>query len=67
MQVKKFEAKNMEEALSVIKRELGPEAIILSTKENKKAFGLLKRPSVEVTAAISDRALLKKKIAEHYN
>ena len=64
MQVKKFEAKTMEEALSVIKRELGPEAIILSTKENKRSFGLLKRPSVEITAAISERALLKKKIAE---
>jgi len=64
MQVKKFEAKNMDEALKVIKKELGPEAIILSTKQNKKSFGLLNRPSVVVTAAISDHALLKKKLAE---
>ena len=35
MQVKKFEAPTMQEALENVKRELGPEAIILQTRKNK--------------------------------
>jgi flagellar biosynthesis protein FlhF len=38
MQVRKFEAKSMKEALQLIKQELGPEAIILNAKDNKKSF-----------------------------
>lgn len=64
MQIKKFEAPSMNEALQLIKTELGPDAIILSTKNNKKGFGLLSKASVEVTAAISDKSLAKKKITE---
>ena len=41
MQVKKFEAPTIQEALEVIKRELGPEAIILQTKKLKRGFGLM--------------------------
>jgi flagellar biosynthesis protein FlhF len=64
MQVKKFEAPTMQEALKVIKRELGPEAIILSTKHIKSGFGLMSKASVEVTAAIADKELKKKRMAE---
>ncbi len=64
MQVKKFEAPTIQEALKVIKQEMGPDAIILSTKENKKGFGLMKKGSVEVTAAISKKDLQKKTMAE---
>jgi hypothetical protein len=64
MQVKKFEAPTMQEALKVIKRELGPEAIILSTKHIKSGFGLMSKASVEVTAAIADKSLKKKMAAE---
>ena len=64
MQVKKFEAPTIQEALETIKRELGPEAIILHTKKNRKGFGLLGNGSVEVTAAVSERALQKKGISE---
>ncbi len=64
MQVKKFEAKTMQEALRLVKQELGPEAIILAARDNRKAFGLLSQPSVEVTAAISDTVLRKKKFVE---
>jgi flagellar biosynthesis protein FlhF len=60
MQVKKFEAPTIQEALENVKRELGPEAIILQTKKNKRGFGLLSKASVEVTAAISERSLQKK-------
>ena len=64
MQVKKFEAPTIQEALETIKRELGPEAIILQTKKNKRGFGLMSKESVEVTAAVSDRSLQKKGVAE---
>jgi len=64
MQVKKFEAPTLQEALDTIKRELGPEAIILQTKQNRNGFGLMSKGSVEVTAAVSDRSLDKKKQVE---
>lgn len=64
MQVKKFEAPTMQEALDAIKRELGPEAIILQTKKNKKGFGLMNGTSVEITVAVSDRSLQKKSFLE---
>lgn len=60
MQVKKFEAPTIQEALDTIKRELGPEAIILQTRKYKKGFGLLAKSSVEVTAAVSERSIQKK-------
>jgi flagellar biosynthesis protein FlhF len=65
MQVKKFEAKTMKDALQLVKQELGPEAIILSAKDNKK-YGLAGGGSVEITAAISERSLQKRKIAENH-
>ncbi len=64
MQVKKFEAKSMKEALELVKVHLGPEAIILSARDTHKGFGLLGEKSVEVTAAVSEETLRKKKIAE---
>jgi flagellar biosynthesis protein FlhF len=64
MQVKKFEAPTIQEALDNVKRELGPEAIILQTKKNKRGFGLMSRASVEVTAAVSDRSMQKKQTVE---
>ncbi len=54
MKVKTYKAIDMQEAMRLIKRDLGPHAVILSTRkvmEGKKAFGLLGRPTVEVTAA----------------
>ncbi len=64
MEVKKYEAPTLQEALETIKRELGPEAIILQTKKYKRGFGLMSKASVEVTAAVSERAVTKKKVAE---
>lgn len=64
MQVKKFEAKSMKEALELVKIHLGPEAIILSAKDTHKGFGLMGEKSVEVTAAVSEETLRKKKLAE---
>ncbi len=54
----------MKEALELVKIHLGPEAIILSAKDTHKGFGLMGEKSVEVTAAVSEETLRKKKIAE---
>jgi flagellar biosynthesis protein FlhF len=64
MQVKKFEAKTMKDALELVKKHLGPEAIILSAKDNSRGFGLVGQRSVEVTAAISEETLRRKRLAE---
>ena len=64
MQVKKFEARSMNEALEMVKRELGPDAIILSAKDNRKRFGLVGDGSVEITAAVAEATLQKKRYAE---
>ena len=64
MQIKKFEAPTIQEALDAIKRELGPEAIILQTKRNRKGFGLMNGSSVEITAAVSERSIQKKNYLE---
>ena len=47
MQIKRYEAKSMQEAIEQIKRELGTEAIILSSKQIEGG----KNPLVEVIAA----------------
>lgn len=55
MHIKRFEAATLEAALARVKEELGPEALILSTRTLKKGsrgFGLLSRSTVEVQAAL---------------
>ncbi len=64
MQVRKFEAKSIRDAIELVKFHLGPDAIILSAKENVKGFGLVGESSVEVTAAVSEQKLMRKKMAE---
>lgn len=64
MQVKKFEARTMKEALEMVKKHLGPEAIILGARDNRKSFGLVGEGSVEITAAISEEVLQKKRYTE---
>ena len=64
MRVKKFEAKSMKEALQMVKQELGPDAVILAARDNRKTFGLGGDASVEITAAVSENTLSKKKFAE---
>lgn len=62
MQVKKFEARTMKDALEMVKSQLGPDAIIMSAREIKK--GLVGQESVEITAAISEATLQKKRFVE---
>ena len=64
MQVKKFEAKTMKEALEMVKAHMGPDAIILTARDHSRGFGLVGEKSVEVTAAVSEEALRKKQLAE---
>jgi flagellar biosynthesis protein FlhF len=58
MQVKVFHAFTMQEAIQSIKAELGPEAVILSTKDIRQKGPVARwfgRPLIEVTAAIERR------------
>lgn len=55
MYVRKFEADSIEEALRDIKRELGPDAVILKTITNKGLKGAFKKKKIEITAAISEK------------
>lgn len=64
MQIKKFEARTMKEALEMIKTQLGPDAIILSAREMTKGFGLGGDKSIEITAAYSEKVLQTKKFVE---
>ena len=56
MDSKTFEAPTLEEAITAVKRELGPDAVILETKQKKSAFGLLNKSSVEVKATLPMKA-----------
>jgi len=60
MFVRKFEADSLEEALKDIKKELGPDAIILKTVTNKGIKGAFKKKKIEITAAISEKSIVKK-------
>ena len=64
MRVKKFEAKNMKDALHMVKKELGPDAVILSARDNRKNYGIAGDTSVEITAAVSETTLQKKRFVE---
>ena len=64
MQIKRYEAKSTQEALARIKRELGPDAIILSSKQFSRGGGT----RVEVVAAKDpdERVLSTQSRAPHY-
>lgn len=53
MLVKTFEADSMSQALKMVKEELGPDALIISSRSvRRNGLGLLGKPRVEITAAI---------------
>ena len=60
MHVKKFEANSLDEAFKKIKKELGPDAIILKTVTNKGVKGIFSKSKIEITAAISEKNYEKK-------
>jgi flagellar biosynthesis protein FlhF len=59
MKLKTFLASDLKEALSQVKKEMGPEAVILSTQSRwckEHQAGKRRRPGVEVTAAVDLKA-----------
>jgi flagellar biosynthesis protein FlhF len=57
VRVKTFEAVDMKQALRVVRDEMGPAAVIVSTRTVRRdgaLFGLLGRSMLEVTAAVED-------------
>lgn len=61
MKVKKFTAKTMPDAMQLIRKELGTDAIILQSKTVKKGglFGLFQQKYMEVVAALDEDPLPK--------
>ena len=60
MYTKVFEANTLDEAFRNIKKELGPDAIIIKTVTNKGLKGAFKKARVEVHASISEKNYTKK-------
>src|SRR5438132_11992939 len=58
MKVKTYKTDSLEEGLENIKRDLGNEALILSTRSvsSRPPFGLFKRSGWEITAALEEKA-----------
>ncbi len=54
MHIKRFEAPTMAAALEQVRRELGPEALVLQSRQVRREgmFGMFAKPVVEVTAAV---------------
>lgn len=61
MNLKRYRVNNIQEALQQIKKDLGPDAIIVSTKQVKEggSFGLFGKSMLEVTAARDETAKKK--------
>lgn len=60
MKVKKFFGATNHEAILKMKKELGPDAVILSTRtvREKGILGFFKKPKVEIVAAFEEKDLL---------
>ena len=56
MRVKTFEAASMQEALNTVKREMGEEAFILSTRTRSRQTPQGEEAVIEVTAAVDEEA-----------
>jgi flagellar biosynthesis protein FlhF len=58
MRVKTFEAASMQEALNIVKQDMGEDAFILSTRTRyrRDALGQPEEPVIEVTAAVDEPA-----------
>jgi len=61
MQVRKYEASTIKEAVDMVKKDLGPDAIILSTKEAQRGAPHRK---VMITAAVTEETYQKKRLVE---
>jgi len=68
MKIKKYIGQTAHEAMLKLKMELGPDAVILSTKtiRPKGLFGHFKKPLVEITAAFEDKDLIQRNPSNNY-
>lgn len=64
MQVRKYEASTIKEAVEMVKSDLGPDAIILSTRESVKNLGNKAGKKVMITAAVSEQTYQMKKLVD---
>src|SRR5699024_9631236 len=64
MRVKKYVANTMPEAMNLIRKELGSEAVILNSKEVQRNgfFGFFKKKKIEVYAALDKDPLKEEKV-----
>lgn len=62
MQVRKYEASTIKEAVDLVKKDLGPDAIILSTRETNSAMAAGRK--VMITAAVAEQTYQMKKVVE---
>lgn len=69
MKIKKYVGKTMPEIMQQIRQDLGPEAVILNTKEVKSGgfLGLFKKKSLEVFAALDPKPLTRSPKRSHVN
>jgi flagellar biosynthesis protein FlhF len=51
MNVRTFQARQMRDALALVRREMGADAVILTTRKLRRGLGLLGSAGIEVTAA----------------
>jgi flagellar biosynthesis protein FlhF len=68
MLVKTFQAVSMSEALQLVKAELGPDAMIISSKEERRKgiFGFFRKPVFKITAAIDQSPRPQRPAANPY-
>lgn len=66
MRVKKYLVETMPEAMSLIRQELGKDAVIVSTKQVKTGgfAGLFRKQMIEVTAAVDENGSPRKEPAQ---
>lgn len=68
MKIKKYIGQTAHEAMTKLKMELGPDAVVLNTKtiKNRGLFGFFKKPLVEITAAFEEKDLLRNNSSADY-
>lgn len=69
MKIHKYQGKTENEAMALVKEELGSDALIVSLKQIKPRgiFRLFKKPYIEVTAALDDRSISEEKVLPSIN
>lgn len=69
MKIRKYQGKTESETMIQVKEELGSDALIVSVKQIKPRglMKLLKKPYVEITAAIDDRNVVGEKVFPQIN